>query len=371
MPILNKNSTNYVHPEEPNLVNVHKAMQYNDAGEPELRTHVHGITLEGNVIVDKVRVEVDTLHNTIDADHPVPVYYPTTPTVKLDSTTLTALETTTVNQGAHWFIKKYNAATSSWITQSTQLFATPEAALATLDPTGGGINIASGAVYVKFNDDEGTPAEASFKAYYRANVGPTKVTTAPIGSGTLTAGTNTFTLAESVVGSANPNAPVTITFTAAGNQTDSSTLAAALTASLSNSKVSAVLNTDKTITLSHNAGGEIRFVDGTNAPLAALFGGSPANLYPAPSGVSGSYVASNWSATVVDDLGNTVGFAGASATAPVTTPLDGRLWYNSMIDEVDIMIHDGTTWVGYHNGDIPALNGPADRKSTRLNSSHT
>ena len=94
------------------------------------------------------------------------------------------VKTTTVNQGAHWFIKKYNSATSSWITQSTQLFATPEAALATLDPTGGGLNIASGAVYVKYNDDEGTPVEASFKAYYRANVGPTKVTTAPIGSGT-------------------------------------------------------------------------------------------------------------------------------------------------------------------------------------------
>ena len=80
---------------------------------------------------------------------------------------------------------------------------------------------------------------------------------------------------------------------------------------------------------------------------------------PAPSGVSGSYVASNWSATVVDDLGNTVGFALASATAPVTNPADGRLWYNSMIDEVDIMIHDGTTWKGYHNGGIPALNGPS------------
>jgi hypothetical protein len=269
------------------------------------------------------------------------------------------IKTTTVNQGAHWFIKKYNAATSSWVTQSTQLFSTPESALATLDTTGGGINLAAGAVYVKYNDDEGTPTEASFKAYYRANVGPTKVTTVPIGSSTLTAGTNTFTLAESVVGSANPNAPTTITFTAAGNQSDASTLASALTAALSNSKVSATLNSNKTITLSHNAGGEIRFVDGTNSPLAALFAGSPANIYPAPSGVSGSYVASNWSPTVVDDLGNTVGFAVASATAPVTDPADGRLWYNSMIDEIDIMIHDGTTWKGYHNGGIPALNGPA------------
>ena len=37
----------------------------------------------------------------------------------------------------------------------------------------------------------------------------------------------------------------------------------------------------------------------------------------------------------------------AKPTAPVSTPADGQLWYNSVIDEVDIMIHNGTTWVGY------------------------
>ena len=84
MGIRNKNSTNYIHPDEPNLVDLHRPMQYNDAGEPELRTHVHGITLEGDVIVDKVRVEVDSLHNTISSDHPVPVYFPSNPTVYIN-----------------------------------------------------------------------------------------------------------------------------------------------------------------------------------------------------------------------------------------------------------------------------------------------
>lgn len=50
------NSTAYVHPQESNLFNVHTAMQYNAAGEPVLRTHVDGITLEGDVIVDKVKL---------------------------------------------------------------------------------------------------------------------------------------------------------------------------------------------------------------------------------------------------------------------------------------------------------------------------
>jgi hypothetical protein len=37
MGVLNPNSTSYVHPDEPNLLNVHKAMQYNTDGESELR----------------------------------------------------------------------------------------------------------------------------------------------------------------------------------------------------------------------------------------------------------------------------------------------------------------------------------------------
>lgn len=37
MGVQNKNSTNYVHPNEPNLLDLHNAMEYNNAGEPVLR----------------------------------------------------------------------------------------------------------------------------------------------------------------------------------------------------------------------------------------------------------------------------------------------------------------------------------------------
>ena len=37
MPILHNNTTNYVHPWEPNLSDLHTAMQYNTDGQPELR----------------------------------------------------------------------------------------------------------------------------------------------------------------------------------------------------------------------------------------------------------------------------------------------------------------------------------------------
>ncbi len=51
------NSTNYIHPQETNLLNLVKAMQYNNAGEPVIRTHVDGISLEGNVIVSNVTID--------------------------------------------------------------------------------------------------------------------------------------------------------------------------------------------------------------------------------------------------------------------------------------------------------------------------
>ena len=37
----------------------------------------------------------------------------------------------------------------------------------------------------------------------------------------------------------------------------------------------------------------------------------------------------------------------ASSSAPTNEPSDGTLWYNTNIDEADIMVHNGTTWTGY------------------------
>jgi hypothetical protein len=50
------NTTNYDHPSEPNLNDLHKTMQYNATGQPQIRVHVDGISLEGDVIVERVRL---------------------------------------------------------------------------------------------------------------------------------------------------------------------------------------------------------------------------------------------------------------------------------------------------------------------------
>ena len=83
-------TTNYVHPTDPNLLNIHKAMKFNNDGEPVVRTHVDGITLEGNVIVDTVSLSSSTLaalesvnvQNTVTVTGTVAVSnFPTTSTV--------------------------------------------------------------------------------------------------------------------------------------------------------------------------------------------------------------------------------------------------------------------------------------------------
>jgi len=67
MGILNPNSTNYVHPAEPNLMDLHSAMRYNASGEPQVRVHVDGISLEGDVIVDRVKLWDGTNELTFDS----------------------------------------------------------------------------------------------------------------------------------------------------------------------------------------------------------------------------------------------------------------------------------------------------------------
>lgn len=57
----------YTHPDDPNLKNLHKAMEYNSStGEPRIRVNAEGVTIAGDVNVDSV-----TVNNT--EANPVPV----------------------------------------------------------------------------------------------------------------------------------------------------------------------------------------------------------------------------------------------------------------------------------------------------------
>ena len=266
------------------------------------------------------------------------------------------IKTTSPNLGAQWIVKKYNATTGAWAEVSAPIYANGHTALANLDSTGGGANLAVGALYVKSNDDEGGPDQATFKVYARRAVGATKVTSAIIGSSGIT-GTVSFTITESLKGESQlgpidttensptlgDTIPATIAISPNGDAGDAELLASAInSAGLTN--VSATVNSSNQVVISHILGGEIRFVD-AHTTLATYFPRSDYNnFYADPAGATNKFVASNWTSTVGGSA-----FIVASPDALTTTPADGQLWYNSIIDEVDIMINDGTAWRGYLN----------------------
>ena len=260
------------------------------------------------------------------------------------------IKTTEPNGGAKFNVKQYNSDTQLWQAAPAPLHETAEAALYSLDPSGGGENIATGRLYVKVNVNEDDPKIGSYKLFRRAVQGATIITTKKITSGTLEAASAIeFTIKESTVGSGELSADKVISFTASGESSDADTLAAAInSANLTN--VSAEVDSQDRVVIRHKTGGEIRFVDTNGSleevgfvPYSASNPGSMVNLSYAPGITSTTpikaYTASNWRVLSYE----------AQDDEPLQTPEDGRLWYSSVVDEVDIMINNGTTWVGYHN----------------------
>jgi hypothetical protein len=251
------------------------------------------------------------------------------------------IKTTSANLGSDYILKKYSTTAGSFQSQTVGIYASNSTALYNLDFAGGGLNLPIGTVYAKFNDSEVNPVNTNIKFYIRAGVGTTTIRSSIVGT-TFTAGTNTFTISESLLGSATMSTAVSVSFTATAASSDANLFLTAITAAgLTN--VQASLNSDNSITISHKLGGEIKLVDTANDPLAKIFSTTTtANYFANPNGTAKHYVASLWSPTVAG-----AGFITVSNAAPTTVPVDGQLWYNSAVSEVDIMIHNGTTWVGY------------------------
>jgi hypothetical protein len=263
------------------------------------------------------------------------------------------IKTTEPNLGARWRVKRWNGSTLAWVEQTAPLLETPHAAIYSLDKAMGGKSIPTNTVFAQFNAEEdsgsdATPQTATFKLYKRINAGAaTTITSGMVTTGTVSArpAGDTVIVRESIKGQAALSS-VTVTFGAFnGNAADADVIATAFgIAGLVNVTADVV---GGKVVISHTLGGEIRLTDndnilsnigfvgfnGSNAATATL------NLYAAPAGDTADFIASNWKPLGSDYV--------ATASAPLEEPLDGQLWYSSLIEEVDIMAHNGTTWVGY------------------------
>jgi hypothetical protein len=268
------------------------------------------------------------------------------------------LKTTSPNGGANFKVKKYNGDTLLWESVVAPVYQTAEDAIYQLNRTGGGVGLMAGDLYVKANVEESVDKKGDWKIFRRAVNGPTSIVSAKITGGKITPDTYQFTLAETRTGNnkfwprstGNALVPAVVTFTATGASTDADAIAGAVNAA---GLINVVATVDglKRVTITHKLGGDIKIVDSDGALGQAGFGAyvdsteGTLNLsYEA--GTDGftsptEFRASNWRV-----LSYT-----ADNNEPLSLTADGELWYSSVVDEVDIMIHNGTTWVGYLNYD--------------------
>lgn len=290
------------------------------------------------------------------------------------------LKTTEPNNGARWRVKKYNESTDAWMANEAPLYATPHSALYFLDKSGGGANLPKGALFVQTNarEDVGsysasgggippfdamdaTLATTTFRIFKRAASGETAIKSKIITTGTLSAVARTFTIKQSIVGDTALSTAASFTFTAAGTADDAFTIAGLINAaSYTDSAGDAITNnvvasvtTSNELVITHNTGGDFRLTDVTGTAIGTLFtvynlatGAGTSNFYALSGGLATGaqegYLASLW-IPLVNDV-----FA-ATPDAPLEEPADGQLWYNPAFGDVDLMIHSGTTWVGYQN----------------------
>ena len=269
------------------------------------------------------------------------------------------IKTTEPNAGAKLNVKEWSDSAKTWNKIVSPMYASNATALYNLDRTGGGANIAIGALYAKTNVAADSSPLGTFKLYRRESVGSTTITSAKITGSTFTPGALSFQMSSTKKGQLTFESEATVGFTATGATTDAALLAEAITNQGMNG-VSAEVNAQNKVIIKHSEGGEIKFTDTDGALTAAGF----APFVSATSGTANLYYqdgtdnttsplrlqASSWKVLVYT----------ASNSAVTQLATQGQLWYSSVVDEVDIMIHDGSKWVGYLSSTSPFYSASAD-----------
>ena len=278
-------------------------------------------------------------------------------------------KTTSANSGSNIVAKLYSTSSGAFASVSAPLYTTNHSAIYNTDPTYGGTGIAVGTLYTQYNITEQTvdgqsditPNVGDFQLF-RYEGGTTVIsskTTYP----SFTAG-ETMTVRESLKNQEALDTAKTVTMISGDGSTlgDADDFVTAFsTAGFTNLEASVITSGEYkgAIEITHKLGGDFRMNNISGTPIddaglgtttAHAYGGYTANsttlidnLYVTPTGdsedstVGNEVMASNWKR-----LSYT-----ASSSSPSNEPTDGQLWYDTSIDEGDILEHNGTTWQGY------------------------
>ena len=243
---------------------------------------------------------------------------------------------TSPNQGAVILVKRYDSVVGSFINQTAPIYENDQSANAALDAIGGGQNITSGTLYVQYNTTPETTGSGlnntlTLRVFERLTQGSTVILGSVV-SPTFTVG-NQFTIETSQPNTGDLTAPVTATIGGTGSAADFVTAVSAANVP----GVRAEIAPTGEVVLIQQSGGVIVLKNETGTPVAAA--GFDSSVTGVRTGPEGAVILSNWvPLTYV-----------ASPTAPGQTPENGRKWFFAAPDQIDIMIHNGSTWVGYQN----------------------
>jgi len=249
------------------------------------------------------------------------------------------IKITAPNLGAKFKVKKFNSVTNLFEDIAAPLYNSNESALYNLDRTGGGVNIALGSLYV---NSDNTSDTVDYRILRKENSGPTIVKSSVITSQCV-AGNYNFTMQETLVNSQSLGAAQTVNVTVVGASGDADTIANAINAK-GFVNIEASVDTLNRLVISHNISGDIKITDTDDLlSLAGFVGESTTNLYndDQTDGSTNPVVLRATNFKVLSYV--------AGVDNPTSLTADGRLWYSSVIDEVDIMYHNGTTWKGYRD----------------------
>ena len=278
-------------------------------------------------------------------------------------------KTTSANSGSNIVAKLYSTSSGAFASVSAPLYATNHSAIYNIDPTNGGTGIAVSTLYTQYNITEQTvdgqsditPNVGDFQLFRYE--GGTTVISSKTTYSSFTAG-ETITVRESLKNQEALDTAKTVTMVSGDGSTlgDADDFVTAFAAAgFTNLEASVITSGEYkgAIEITHKLGGDFRMNNTSGTPLddagfgtatAHAYGGYTANsttlidnLYVTPTGdsedstVGNEVMGSNWKR-----LSYT-----ASASSPSNEPTDGQLWYNTSIDEGDILEHNGTTWQGY------------------------
>ena len=243
------------------------------------------------------------------------------------------IKTTNSNTGADIDVSAYSSITDLFADKSVKLYKSEEDAMYDVDAIGGGLNVATGKVIALA--EKSTLGEITYKLYERKVKGETVLT------GNLTSPTFTASDAFTIIASgkntiATSSASVTLSGTTKELFVQEFNAAAV-------PYVTAKLEDTGAITITHSLGGFVKLDETTGTPIEDA-GIVSANSYARDDVTTGEIIVSNFQA-----LTYVVG-----ATQPTANPDNGRMWYQNITNEVDIMIHDGTDWKGYQNVTVDA-----------------